>query len=187
MRNKLFVGLVALLLLWALAYPGWAEEKTGRLELVGVSDDAMTGRYETTTGIFHADVTDTPNAYVQLEFDDIVITSRVLEWFTKDDYLIASIDATLTSDDLDLTSDRIEYYSEEERLIATGSVVVITDDGRITSDELTYYEQEDKAIFVGNVVAEMTDGTFYGEKLVFYIDTEDMEFFGPFRGEFSQN
>ena len=163
-----------------------ASGKAGQLELVGVSLDVIGGRYDTKTGIFFADLSKVPEAYVKITFDDVVVTAKIVEWNTKTEYLKAQEQVAMIKEKLDLTGDELEYFTAEERLEARGNVKVISNDATLFSEEMSYLEAEDKATFLKSVVVEITDGIFRGEHFVLYIEEEQMEFFGPFQGEFVQ-
>lgn len=152
--SKVFLGLVLLVLLVPNMVA--ANNNQGELELIGVPSDVVAGRFDNRAGVFTADLTEIEGAYIRITYDDMNITSKRVEWNTKDGMLLASVNVLLT-----------------------------TEDATIEAGELTYWEEEDRARFKHNVVVQLEDGTFYGEDFLLHLEDEQMEFFGPFRGQFS--
>lgn len=183
MRSKLVIGMIVVLI-FCFSTPILGASQTGTLELKNVPDTVQAGRYDSKSGIFSADLSEVPDAYVQITFEDMVLRGKVLHWNTEDDYMRLEKDAELTKDDFDLTADQIEYFGDIEKLIATGNVVAVAEDATIEAELMEYYETTDEAHFLRNVLVKMDDGSFRGERFVMYVELEKMEFFGPFTGEF---
>ncbi len=185
MSKRLSRGLFGFLLGLSLLFTStvFGEKQDGYLELIGVPADQVAGEYDTKTGIFQADLRHIEGAYVKITYDKMIITGRVLEWHTKEDYLLVQVDVVLDKEKMHLTGDQIEYFSEEERMVAIGNLRVVTDDAVTLAERMNYYEEEDKAELFDDVVVTVDDGIFRGQHFVMFIDQEIMHFFGPFQGE----
>ena len=185
MNKRLPIGLLGFFLGLSLLFTltVFGEKQDGYLELIGVPANQIAGEYDTKTGIFTADLRHIEGAYVKITYDKMIITGRVLEWRTKDDYLLVQVDAVLDKEKMHLTGDQIEYFSEEERMVAIGNIKVVTDDAVILATRMNYFEEVDKAELFDDVVVTVDDGIFRGQHFVMYIDQEIMHFYGPFQGE----
>lgn len=159
----------------------------GYVDIIGVPSDQVAGEYDLKTEIFAADVSEFEGAYVQITYDDLVITGKMVTWYRGNDYLVVIGDARVVQDDLVLTSDKIEYYGDREELVATNNVEAITEDAVVTSQLLEYNRGADRAEFKQNVIVEVTDGRLYGEHFVMLIEAEEMQFIGSFTGEFQRS
>lgn len=134
---------------------GATTAREGTMHIEGIPEDASGGRYDTQASIFYGDVTAFPEAVIRVLMDDTEIRAVVLEWHTRDDYMKA-----------------------------TSGVTVLQNDVTITSDSMEYFGESDEAHFLGNVVVEMEDGRFTGQRFILNLETEEMQFFGAFSGEF---
>ncbi len=121
----------------------------------GIPDDATGGRYDTQASIFYGDVTGFADGIIRVVMDETEIRAVILEWHTRDDYMKAVAGVTVLQNDVVITSDSMEYFGET-----------------------------DEAHFLGAVVVEMDDGRFTGQRFVLNLETEEMQFFGAFSGEF---
>lgn len=163
------------------------DSDVGYIEIIGVPDEIIAGKYDPKTGIFEADLREITGAYVKITYDEIVITGKMVTWYRSDDYLVVTDEARVVQDDLILTSDQIEYYSELEELVATNNVQVTTDDAVVTSQFLEYSRHADRAEFKQDVVVDVTDGKLYGQHFVMLVEAEEMQFIGSFTGEFQRS
>lgn len=154
MKSKV-LALFVVLVLAAAVLPGVLLAREGTMFIEGVPDDASSGRYDTQNNIFYGDVREYEGARIRILMDDTEIFAVVLEWHTNDDFMKA-----------------------------TSGVRVLQNETVITSDVMEYFGDLDEAHFLGNVVVEMDDGTFSGQRFVLNLETEEMQFFGSFSGEF---
>lgn len=184
------IGLVLLVVVLTLAFVSSvgaqevSEKSAVNLEIIGVPADYKAGGANVQTGIFLFDVRDIPDAYVSITYEDLIITGKLVEYRSKDNYLIVTVDAIIKREDMTITSDEVEYYTEKEKLLANGNVVVTTKDALVKAASMNYLRTEDRAEFMTDVIVELTDGKLLGDYFVMHIDAETMEFIGPFRGEF---
>src|SRR5690554_2199136 len=114
MNNKRSVLFILVLIIFCShLVPVLAESEKGRLEIVGVPDDVVAGRYDPDAGIFYADVREIPDALIKVNFDDVQILGYKMEWNTKDNYALFSNDAKLEKDDFELSAQIIEYFGDD--------------------------------------------------------------------------
>lgn len=165
----------------------WGQSRSGTLQMIGVPPDVQGGSYDSSSGVFTADVSDIPEAYIQVTFDDLRITGQELEWHTKDEQLTFSQSVKVWREDLELDADWLHYDSAAEIMTARGAVKVTTEDAVIYADELVYSEETDEALFTGNVIVDFEDGELKGEKFLLRVEEKTMQFFGPFQGTFQSN
>lgn len=182
-RNKVW-GLALVITLMVITGPSLAANQKGVLEITGVPQDVAAGRYDPDAGVFYADVSELPEAQIRVEFEDVRISGKEMEWRTKDNYLLFRQSARLEREDFELWANQVEYFGEEERLAASGSVIVVTEDATIHSEQLTYDEKTDEALFTGEVLVIFNDGELRGEKFLMLMEKSELRFFGTFHGEF---
>ncbi len=184
--NKGFVGLLILVIVLVGTGVTWAQTSRGTLEITGVPSHEVAGRYDREAGLFFADVSAIQGALITVKLEDVQAFGKTMEWRTDDNYLIFTVEAKLTKDDFELTGDVVEYFGEEKKLKSAGNVVVITEDATIYADHLEYDEEKDEAIFTGNVRVIFSDGKMEGEKFLMLLQKSELQFFGAFQGEFSE-
>lgn len=185
MNREKLCFMVILILLLTVSDGLLAKEKAGTLELIGVPSHVQGGWYHSDSGVFFVDVTEIEGAFVRVSYEDMEITGKKLEWHTKDDYFIFTDGAKLEKDDFVLESKTLEYYGNEEKLVAAGNVVAVTDDATVHSQTLVYLEETDEALFTDDVTVEVTDGRLQGQRFLMLVEKKEMQFFGPFQGQFS--
>lgn len=161
------------------------ESQTATLEILGVPEEMVAGRYDPQEGIFSADVSEIKDALIQVKFEAVQIFGQKMNWQTKDNHLKFTNTARLTKEDFELTADIVEYFGDEEKLIAEGNVIVITADATVYSDHLLYNEKTDEALFTGEVRVVFDDGTLEGNKFLMLLEKSELQFFGDFQGEFA--
>lgn len=162
-----------------------AATNNGTLTITGVPEEVVSGNYDPNEGIFKANVSEFPEAVIQVEFEDLDLYGQQMEWYTKNNHLILQINARLEKPaEFTLQSDLIEYFGDEERLIAIGNVVVVTEDSTVYANHLAYDEKTDEALFTGQVRIEFADGTLEGEKFLMLLEQGELQFYGAFQGEF---
>jgi lipopolysaccharide export system protein LptA len=183
-KKRLFLFVTSLLLL-VFVGDSMAKEKTGTLELIGVPSSIQGGWYDSNSGVFFVDLVEIEGAFVRVSYEDMQITGEKLEWHTKDDYFIFTEGAKLEKDDFVLESKTLEYYGNEEKLTAAGDVVVTTEDAVIRSQRLVYLEETDEALFTDDVIVEVAEGRLQGQRFLMFVEKKEMQFFGPFQGQFS--
>lgn len=165
---------------------GYANDNLGYLEIIGVPANISTGTYYNKTDILFIDVQDIDGAYVRITMDDLVITGRVVELHGKDNYLKVTVDATLEQKDFSVIADHIEYFSKEERLLAQNNLEVTTEDAVVHADRMIHFETEEKTEFLENVIVTLTESRLFGEHFILYGNDDRMEFIGGFKGEFER-
>gem|GEM_PF-4806205 len=148
---------IVLVMAMALIGSGSGLGRDGTMQIEGMPDDASGGRYDTQTGVFYGDVTAYEDALIRVFMNDTEIIAVVLEWHTKEDYMKA-----------------------------TQGVTVFQNETVIRSDAMEYFGEEDEAHFSGTVRVELDDATFNGDRFVLNLETEEMQFFGSFSGEFRE-
>lgn len=183
MRISRALGAALILLIIGAAY-GSAAAKTGTLKILGVPQEVAAGSYDPKEGVFCADVGDLAEALILVDFGDLQITGRQMEWQTKENYLIFKKAARLEKADFELTADLLEYFGDEERLLAQDNVVVITEEATVFADRLSYDEKTDQALFTGAVKVVFADGVLEGERFLMLLEKSELQFFGAFQGEF---
>lgn len=156
-------------------------------EIVGVPPGMNASSFDLKTEIFKANVTEFPDAYVRIIYDDIIVIGQTVEFQRQNNYLLVTGDVKVEQEDMVLTADQIEYYTDLDKMIGTGNLEVVISDATIWSDHMIYLNNEDKIDFTENVIVETKDAKLYGEHFVMYTETEQMEFIGSFRGVFARN
>lgn len=161
-----------------------AENEKGTLEIIGVPNDVVAGRYDSDEGIFYADVTGVPDALIKVDFNEVLIFGYEMELNTKNNYAFFTNDARLEKDDFELTAKTIEYFGDDKILLAKDNVLVVTEDASVYADHLKYNEDDDEALFTGNVRVIFEDGEMEGEKFLMFLEKSELQFYGSFQGEF---
>lgn len=185
MNRKIVTLMVVVALLVTSGRFALAQSQVGTLEITGVPTDVAAGRYDREAGVFSADVREIDGASITVKLEDVEITGKTMEWRTDDNYLFFTVDARLTQDDFELTADQVEYFGDDKNLKAEGRVVVTTEDATVYADHLDYDEETDEALFTGNVRVVFSDGVLEGERFLMLLEKSELQFFGSFQGEFT--
>lgn len=182
--NKVVVLGLMLVLFCALSGVVGAESQVGTLQITGVPQDQVAGRYDRDAGVFYADVTAFADALIHVHFEEVQILGKQMEWRTEDNFLIFNVGAKLSQEDFELTADTIKYFGDEKKLEAVGTVQVVTEDATVYANELEYDEETDEALFTGQVRVIFEDGSLEGERFLMLLEKSELQFFGSFQGEF---
>ena len=175
--------LMALILVGTGATSG--QSQVGTLEITGVPPELSAGRYDRQAGVFSADVREIAGALITVKLEDVQVMGKTLEWRTENNYLIVTAEARLIKEDFELTADFIEYSGDDKKLKSNGNVVVTTKEATVYADDLDYDEETDQAIFAGGVKVVFSDGVLQGERFLMLMEQSELQFFGSFQGEFS--